>query len=473
MAYIPGSDWDVFISYARNDDRPLFEGERGWVTTFVRALKVAVSNFLGAEVRFFFDLDDAGQGFENLEFIKTCVARSALMVSIVSPTYCGRPWTLAELEVFCGRWPDLSRLFALELLPIGPENNPPAQLEQKNRAKFWRDLDNPNVKAPLNCRDSRFNDVLLDFASHLKDRLRLLRAEGPREPGHRPPPPSAPDSRTRVLIASGTDDVAEEIDGVRRHLGQYPDRLRLLPPEGYPDPEAALALFTAQLRDADLVVQLLGTSPGRALAQRDAAIAAGKPLLQWRHPELDLAALADDGYRAMLADPRVATSGLEEFKARILAETVRAEPAPVLVDAARVFINADRDNTDVAEGIGYEFARADYSPAFPKFDGSASENRQYLNKMMAECGVLVLVHGCPYPAWVANQKRMFEFVRQQRKAEPDGLAVCTVPPGERLDPTLIGNEFEQIDCSAGFEAESVRGYIAALKQRGAPQPIGA
>jgi len=488
MAYVPDVDWDVFISYARRDDQALREGEKGWVSAFVHALKVAVGQFMGEEVEFFFDLEDAGAGFNDLEFIKKCAAGSALMVSIVSPTYCRREWTRAELDVFCARWPDSSRLLTLERLPIGLEDEPPEAIWQKNRLGFWQAVPNAKAKAPLQPSSDRFNERLLDFADRLKTRLRALRAEhrpapiapagkraivpAPIEPG--PPPPA---QRT-VLIAQGTDDVADAIDSVRRHLGQFAAEVRVLPTEDYPQGGKEFEkAFRKDLEEADIFVQLLGARAGRVPPdlpggytrfQLEAAREAGKKILQWRHAELDLESVPDEGYRALLDDPRVAV-GLEEFKGRIIQEVRQRDPLPAEFDPAKVFINADKTNFLIAEDIGDEFRREAYLIEFPKFDGSSGENRLHLNKMLIECGVLVLVHGSPRPSWVASQKRLFEYVRPQREIDLDGLAVCTVPPGAPLGPELIGNEFHEIDCSAGFEPEVVRDFIVTLKQRAQPR----
>jgi hypothetical protein len=76
-----------------------------------------------------------------------------------------------------------------------------------------------------------------------------------------------------------------------------------------------------------------------------------------------------------------------------------------------VFINADRENLVTAEAIAQEFAATDYRPELPKFDGSTSENRSHLYRMMTECGVVVVVNGIRPPIWFHNQKRLFVTLR--------------------------------------------------------------
>src|SRR5262245_24155763 len=47
MPFVPGYTHDVFVSYARVDDQPLRESEKGWVTTLVNDLRILLSQRLG------------------------------------------------------------------------------------------------------------------------------------------------------------------------------------------------------------------------------------------------------------------------------------------------------------------------------------------------------------------------------------------------------------------------------------------
>ena len=40
---------DIFISYAHLDDKPLTEGQKGWITKFHRILQVRLGQLLGVE----------------------------------------------------------------------------------------------------------------------------------------------------------------------------------------------------------------------------------------------------------------------------------------------------------------------------------------------------------------------------------------------------------------------------------------
>jgi hypothetical protein len=499
MAYVSGYKWDVFVSYARIDDAPLVEGEKGWVTTLVDALMVGVRFYLGEEIKLFFDLDEAGPGTNELEDLKRAAAASALMVVIASPAYCRREWTMAELDTFLGTCPDKHRLFAVERLPLPPGEAWPDALERKIRYPFHEPLPRGKAKVPLTpATGSKYHLAVMDLAHRIQEQLRSLpsaNASGPDEAMIRiipeaqleaaepkaffQPPASAPPRRT-ILLARGSHDVADDLDSVRRFLGQYKESVAVVPEVPYSEEAGTfLKSFETDLASADIFVQLLGAdSPGAvagfpegyARYQLDRAKAAGKTILQWRRPDLDWAKIADDDYRSMVGASEVMPVGLEEFKRHIRGCAGRAEPEPPVCHEKRVFITADRANLMTAEAIASEFEAEDFEPKLPRFDGSARENREHLYKMMAEAGIVMVVNAIRPPIWFDNQRKVFEFIKGRRAVAPQGLAVCSVPPAVDLEPETLGGEFVHIDCTDGFDPARLRDYISSLKRHAAPAP---
>src|SRR5947208_1537839 len=118
MAYVPGYDYDVFVSYAHADEAADASGE--WATQFVNCLERAVKHRLGGseELRIFFDTATLGSN-QQLEEILTAAHRSAVFLAIASRSYASRDWTRHELAAFVRIPEDTSRLFAVECLPLG------------------------------------------------------------------------------------------------------------------------------------------------------------------------------------------------------------------------------------------------------------------------------------------------------------------------------------------------------------------
>jgi len=84
MAFVPGFDHDVFVSYAHGDDRD-------WINRFVNQLKPALSRRLpGADV--WIDKDDPRKSRDFTLDIPASLQSSAVLISLVSPTYVTRPY---------------------------------------------------------------------------------------------------------------------------------------------------------------------------------------------------------------------------------------------------------------------------------------------------------------------------------------------------------------------------------------------
>ena len=90
---------DVFISYAHIDDMALIEGQKGWISSFHRALEIRLGQLLGRTPRIWRDPKLQG----NDVFADRLVDRLpgvAILVSIVSPRYLKSDWCLRELREF-------------------------------------------------------------------------------------------------------------------------------------------------------------------------------------------------------------------------------------------------------------------------------------------------------------------------------------------------------------------------------------
>ena len=90
---------DIFISYAHIDDMALVEGQKGWISSFHRALEIRLGQLLGRTPRIWRDPKLQG----NDAFADRLVDRLpgvAILVSVVSPRYMKSDWCLRELREF-------------------------------------------------------------------------------------------------------------------------------------------------------------------------------------------------------------------------------------------------------------------------------------------------------------------------------------------------------------------------------------
>jgi hypothetical protein len=175
MAYVKRFDYDVFVSYAHNDN----DGDQPWVTRFVEDIKIELRKRLGADrVEVFQDVSHI-RGNEVLEDLKHKAQRSALFVPIVSPTYVAHRWTMAELRAFNDNPDCVKRIFAIEMLPLDSDAHYPAPLDSLIRTPFWKRRSESAAPITLN-RTLAYEDYhnsVADFVDKIRTELIALRDE--------------------------------------------------------------------------------------------------------------------------------------------------------------------------------------------------------------------------------------------------------------------------------------------------------
>lgn len=88
MAFVPGFEHDVFISYAHGDDRD-------WINRFLDRLQPALNRLLpGTDI--WVDKDDLRKSRNFKQDIPASLMGSAVLISLVSPTYLTRPYCVQQ-----------------------------------------------------------------------------------------------------------------------------------------------------------------------------------------------------------------------------------------------------------------------------------------------------------------------------------------------------------------------------------------
>src|SRR5207244_3945441 len=105
-------------------------------------------------------------------------------------------------------------------------------------------------------------------------------------------------------------------------------------------------------RPADLKDDGDGEPKSYAQFQYDAATARGVPILQWRRPDLDVAAITHWD-KSLVEGPQVLAMGLQEFMKEIKKTIERSAAAaaaePKMQRNDFVFINADSSDKELAD----------------------------------------------------------------------------------------------------------------------------
>jgi TIR domain-containing protein len=482
MGYVPGYKHDIFVSYAHFDNETDSQDVR-WVSRFQLDLRNALRQRLGQEPDVFFDTRNF-EAHEHTDRLLENARASAVFVVIFSPSYVSREFTIGELKAFHENAPDVARIVTVELLPVDEDLIHPLLSGRKRTPFWWKDAAEQDIPLRLTPKFNPeiYNTRLQILAHQVKRLLADLRAgrstaadevgDAPEAPAAAPRPadPVAPAGRT-VLLAQATDDLYDEREQVRAYLEQF--GVKVVPENDFPQGGADFAAaFAAELGNAGIFVQLLGSfaarrppdlAQGYAAYQFEAAAARGLKILQWRRPDLDLAAVTHRD-KALLEGPDVLAVGLEEFKGEILRRaTAAAKPEPQQVGDCHFFINADRSDKELADRLLKLFENnAQWSAARPLFEGSAKDVTDDLEANLLNCGVLLLLYGNAPPAWVRAQLLRWSKLERLRE-EPLRLKTIVLgPPAPKPEIAWAGG-FQRIDGQDGSIEQRVRDILEGLR----------
>ena len=468
MAYVEGFANDVFVSYAHADNESLLSDP--WVSRFVALLETSLKQRLGCgkELKLFFDRGNLKSN-DELEYLLDEVRRSAVFLSICSPSYVRRKWTIRELSTFADHAsPD--RLFSIEILPVPSDEYPPS-LARKVKERFWHSgtIENrtPITIDPLDDR-LLYSQKLLTLADQIKDALLSLRST---QPDSTPDKSRSQDPRGTVLLAQTTDDLELEREQVKGFLLQ--NGFSIAPSLDYPQGgDAFKEAFTRDLEQADLFVQLVGATSGRKppdlpegylVAQYKLARLSGIDMHIWAHPEIDRSRITDSEHASILDSADTQLTGLERFKSGLLDYLEQRERSASAVEKPKtnslVYLGADRSDLSVVQEVEAYLTGHKVPVVTPTFDGSAEEIRQDLEENLLDSDTLIFVHGSAPTTWIRGNLRRLHRLMAERSTPPRSVVVLKAPPPNKGDVGISLPYVKWIDVSEDMDIEPLLAEI--------------
>jgi len=389
MTNAPQYEYDIFVSYAHVDDDPLAGASKGWVTTFVSSLKIRLAQKLGRYDAYSLWMDHELSGSEPITpTLLEKVRKAATLVVVLSPGYVASKWCQRERDTFLSLVQERGggRVFIVEREMVD-DSERPDEFKDLKGFRFW--VQDREGKAPRilgsprpDPADQEYYNLIDDLSQEIVLELRRLRGMTA-QPAKTPlaasaeQPLSFSSQQPTVYLAQVTDDLELERNHIKRYLDQA--EVRVVPAIWYSqEPTAFRQAAERDLAQAQLFVQLLSGTAGKKPIdvpqgyprfQLDLAIAAGKPILQWRSPSLDVAAVEDDEHRALLEAVTVRAESIEDFK-RELRRRLFEQPQPQVQKRTNTFVFVDMESSDrpLAEQIcdildrqGAEFVLPIYS----------------------------------------------------------------------------------------------------------------
>jgi hypothetical protein len=501
MAFVPGCEHDIFVSYAHVDDLPFPGSDKGWVTTLVETLRILLAQKLGRRDAYSLWMDHQLSRHEKLTpEILTNLERSATLLVVLSPGYLASEWCLREkdsfLESLAGSPLSGGRIFLIERDKVDYEERP-EQFEDLLGYRFWvqegegepvQVLGVPRPDAS-NPRQLRYFDELTRVCANLADELKRLRqaaagsgaaAVGSGAAAAPAPAASAAaapaDDRPAIYLAEVTDDLDDEAGALRTTLEQA--GYRVLPATWYPrEPEAYRQAVDADLAKSELFVQLVSALPGKkppgmpegyVRAQHLRAVAAGKPVLQRRARRLDPAAVEDAEHRAFLESESVMAVSMEEFRRTVLERAAAlTAPAPAAAPApaeSLVFVDADAGDLELAAAVGDALERRGLAYSLPLPGGSPAEVRADLEQNLLYADALVVVWGGASGQWVRNQLLLLRKVAWKRARPLAAVVLVHGPPAGKEALGLGLPNLVTVDGTAGLDERTLAPLFQALER---------
>lgn len=456
---------DVFISYAHADNEAGPSGVK-WVSELTKYLDVSLKQRLGCGdcLRVYLDNRDLGANRQLDELVDE-VRNSAIFVAITSPSYVQREWTRKELDAFFRIDDSCDRLFVIEMLPLDSLDDYPSPLDAKPRARFWQ-LPDADSRTPFPLDPQLdlqiYTQRLLDLAEQIRKRLLDFNAE---------PVAAAPAAHSsgaeepvgKVLLAQATDELEFEREQLKSYLQQM--NVSVLPEGDYPQGgESFRKAFETDLAEADIFVQLLGKAGGRKppdlpegyiQTQFSLASEAGKSMLLWRHPELDVDNIPDPVHRHLLTSDSVVASGLESFKSDVISALAAINTPARAVPSSLIYIGAERADLPVAREVSEALQARNYPVVLPTFDGSSEEIRQDLEDSLVESDSVIFVHGSAPVTWIRGNLRRLHKLMSLRKNPPQKVAIFSAPPPKEGDIGVSLPYVETVDSSETLDVDSL------------------
>ena len=471
MAYVPGCEHDVFISYAHRNNESLAGGDLGWVTRFKKTLQVLLGEKLRNPALWMDHELSRNRPLDNQ--LMTTLQRTAALVVILSQAYIESEWCQRERDTFLKLVADKTnagfRVFGV-LYDDLKENDLPQELRKLLGWRFWTVDGEGRAPRPLGrypkTDETEYYNQISDLAAQMAKELKELAAKA----GDAPERLDGP----TVFLADVTDDLLKRQDEIRRFLNQAKINVLPQPQVWYPqdDPAALEQAMLSDLKRSKVFVQLLGENPGKKppfLPQGypafrfEVARRAELSIVRWRSPDLDISSIDDLDHRKFLQGD-VQACGFEEFKQAILTEVHREpKPQPQQKKIGRfVFVDADLTDRPFATMVKESLKSMGFGCALPLSKGPPEDIREDLEDNLRQCDGVLFLYGDSTMGWVRTQQRHVLKVMADR--ELPVAAICLAPPNadekDDLDPILPN--LLTIDCRTGFDLRALQPFVDRL-----------
>ena len=484
MAAVPGFRHDIFLSYAHSDNHPVAGTESGFVSELITDLKTEIGRKLGSDVDIWWDHYKLTGGMRVTPEIMAAAGDCASIIVVASPAYLRSEWCERERTAFIQRIANSQSGVFLVAMESIEQSGLPAALRDLIPYPFYRTLDDGRTTRPLRTEFQQdkepYYNRLSQLVHHITEHLVAVRSKA-RQPADTPRVEVDSDGKPAVLLLEVTDELLERRAQLKDYLEQ--EGVVVLPAKRYSrdDMDRHREQMLQDLERSRVCVQMLGPltgdrsddARGMPWFRCNAIRSAGSkvPFVQWRDPDLDTAAIADDDARELIMQPGVRTDRFPDFRRSISELACRA---PERVDprlqqnVLSVFVNSDLLDRELAAGVAQWLESKGFIVLEPP--RVTEDAREEWEASVKYCDSLLLVYGSTKPAWVRTQVLLSNKVK--RETPLDLLSVCVGPPvpassREKLDALALrypGIYYLEVPDTSNFNAAEMDKFVTRLRE---------
>jgi TIR domain len=458
---------DIFISYARDDDRPPPDKPdgKGFVTFLDDSVRYEFSKLGPQRPKTWRDIRRIADGDQFTPEIEEALKNASLLLVVLSPNWMASNWCKRELDTFAKyHSPDRirERIVVVGKRHVDPEKWPSLLQGQTGFRFYVRSEDPEEIVGDLEffdrgeARDARYWDRLRDLAAYLVRRQ-------PRRPAA---PAYVPTGR-KIFVAKPASDMRTEYDRVVSELVGKGHTVVPEPMEDIPL-ESAVDAIDAALLDAEIAVHLLGKKSGDApedqppMVRLQLAHTAARALKDAKG-HFHRVVWAPSNWPVLTGNEQPSASAtrrplevLAEFDRQLTTDKIEGDNLSKFVDflnqhlsaispprtinlspsgssdGVRLFLCHSQEDVRYALILAQALRQLKLEPLLPAIDGPDADIKNFNGKQLAECDGVIFCWASASEVWVraqANALRNSELGRSRQFCYR--AVVAAPPPGER------------------------------------------
>jgi TIR domain len=460
--------FQIFVSYARNDDLPPLDGEgKGFVTTLLRHLEFHFTSFGEPTPVVWRDKRAIARSDQFDPIIEKGINDSQLLLVVLSNNWIHREFCRKELELFHQRWCKegedavKGRIFVVGKNHIEPAARPPLLQGQEGYLYYAKDEDNPDRFREFFVRGKareEFHDVTEELAEQIWRRV-CDQEQVPQRESAGPAWTPISSSGRKIYLAKPAADMRAAYTRLVDELRQRGYVVQPAPDTDVPADGSAKEFIRSALEGTELSIHLLGEKAGWApedcepivpLQLKMAADAQSRRIIWAPRIVVDEHGQTPEGatrdpfavlakFDRKLDNDTVDGSELSAFVQFVIQHLDKNTPPVPEIEAiepnARVYLYHRPEDTQYAVEIAKALAKRGIEPIFPAFEGDPAELAALHRQELAECDAVVLCWANAAEVWVKSQARELKNWRElgrDKRFACRGL-VAGPPPGQRKD----------------------------------------